>query len=133
MGDYETALINLTKCKDMSRHINNLRLNLDSLICISNIKFKMKNEDIPVDPVDAKDLFHEALEYAEELDDSKYSLNCLASLGILDGEHKFGQFLQQVKAGQIGNLSGKFTGANCLRKSTVQGGTIKPEIDFQDS
>lgn len=77
----------------MSRHINNLRLNLDSLICISNIKFKMKNEDIPVDPVDAKDLFHEALEYAEELDDSKYSLNCLASLGILDGEHKFGQFL----------------------------------------
>lgn len=130
MGDYETALTNLTKCKDMSRHINNLRLNLDSLICISNIKFKMKNELNSAVPVDAKDLFNEAMQYAEELDDSKYSLNCIASLGILDGEQKFNKFLTQVKDGKIGNIASKLHGGDDLRRSRVKGGTIKPEIDF---
>jgi hypothetical protein len=87
MGDFESGLSNLSKCKEMSSYINNLRLNLDSLICISNIKFKMKNEENSSVHIDAKEIFHEALDFAQQLDDSKYMVNCIASLGILEGEN----------------------------------------------
>ena len=127
MGDYETALDSLNKCKEMSRHIDNLRLNLDSLICISNIRYKMKNKE---SKQEAEDLFKEALSYAEQLDDDKYSLNCVASLGILEGERQFEAFLHQVNAGHIGNIKPKQAQQINVRKSTQ---VIKEEIGFQET
>lgn len=124
MGDNETALNSLTKCKDMSRHIDNLRLNLDSLICISNIKFRMKNSKNQ----GAKELFKEALSYAEELDDHKYTLNCVASLGILEGERRFNDFLGQVKNGLVGSIKASGFEGELKRSNRV----IKEEIGFQD-
>lgn len=82
LGDFESALTSLNKCKDMSRHIQNLRLNLDSLICISKIKHRLKNKD---SIAEEKEIFNEALNFAQNLGDKKYELNCIASLGILDG------------------------------------------------
>ena len=91
MGDFDTALASLNKCKDMSRHIHNLRLNLDSLICISNIKHRMKNTN-EESVAEEKVIFQEALNYAKDLGDKKYELNCIASLGILDGQKQFESF-----------------------------------------
>jgi hypothetical protein len=76
---------------------------------------------------DAQDLFKEALTYAEELDDSKYSLNCMASLGILQGEKKFDDFLNQVKMGKVA----------CLQlpeneESRRGNRVIREEIGFQE-
>lgn len=92
MGDFENALSSLTKCKDMSRHIQNLRLNLDSLICISNIRHKMRTQTDTDSAETEKEIFKEALDYAINLGDKKYELSCIASLGILDGQIAFENF-----------------------------------------
>ena len=39
-----------------------------------------------------KEIFQEALNYAKDLGDKKYELNCIASLGILDGQKQFESF-----------------------------------------
>ena len=74
----------------MSQQINNVRLNLDSIICISKIRSKKQqtqnNESI--------ELFEEAFDYAKALGDQKYAMNCLCNLGIMEGGREFDLFAQ---------------------------------------
>jgi hypothetical protein len=79
----------------MSKHIKNLRLNLDALICISKIKYKSNKGDEEKSQVeDAEQLFNEALGFATKLGDKKYALNCIASLGIMNGSNAFENFVR---------------------------------------
>lgn len=98
LGDTDQAVSYLEKCKDMSRHIKNIRLNLDALICLSRIKCKpVQREESQIQP-DSKEvgeLFREALDYAKKIGDKKYTTNCIASLGILAGTQKFEEFINQ--------------------------------------
>jgi len=71
----------------MSQQINNLRLNLDSIICISKIRSK-KNQGSN----NSQELFEEAFEYAKTLGDHKYAMNCLCNLGIMEGGRDFEEF-----------------------------------------
>lgn len=93
----------------------------------------MKQEENSSIHIDAKEIFHEALDFAQQLDDSKYMVNCIASLGILEGENQFSKFLDAVKKGQIGNISQTSSAGSDVRKSQIFQEKIKPEIDFQDS
>lgn len=80
----------------MSRHIKNVRLNLDSIICLSRIKCKpTQHEDsqIATHPREVGELFKEALDFAQKLGDKKYTTSCIASLGILSGTDRFEQFI----------------------------------------
>lgn len=96
LSDTEQAISHLEKCKDMSRHIKNVRLNLDALICLSRIKCKpAQKEDSQIygDSKEVGDLFMEALDYAKKIGDKKYTTSCIASLGILAGTQKFDEFI----------------------------------------
>ena len=122
LGKSTDALAHLEKCKEMSRHIKNFRLNLDSLILISRLKYSpsaMSNSLVDPNtsqhghdnqhhgadtsqqhntstvPKDASDLFQEALDYAKKLGDKKYATSCIASLGILKGTEDFEKFATQ--------------------------------------
>lgn len=101
LGETEEALKHLEKCKEMSRHIKNFRLNLDALICLSRIKCKSSGKEATKaqDPAEAGQMFKEALDYAQKLGDKKYASNCLASLGILRGADMFDQFVQKEFTG----------------------------------
>ena len=96
IGDTDQAVSYLEKCKDMSRHIKNIRLNLDALICLSRIKCKpLQREESQIngDSKEVGDLFREALDFAKKIGDKKYTTNCIASLGILAGTQKFEEFI----------------------------------------
>lgn len=96
IGDIDQAVSYLEKCKDMSRHIKNVRLNLDALICLSRIKCKpspKEDSQIYGEPKEVGDLFKEALDYAKKIGDKKYTTSCIASLGILAGTQKFEEFI----------------------------------------
>jgi len=87
-GRKDEGLEFLEKCKNMSRQINNLRLNLDSIICISKIRSKKQQEQVN----DSQELFEEAFDYAKTLGDHKYAMNCLCNLGIMEGGREFEMF-----------------------------------------
>lgn len=96
LSDTDQAMSYLEKCKDMSRHIKNVRLNLDSIICLSRIKCKPtqhENSQIATHPKEVSELFKEALDYAQKLGDKKYTTSCIASLGILSGTDRFEEFI----------------------------------------
>lgn len=98
LGDTELAVEYLEKCKDMSRHIKNVRLNLDALICLSRIKCKpsqAEDSQVATHPKEVGGLFKEALDFAQKLGDKKYTTSCIASLGILTGTDKFEDFINK--------------------------------------
>lgn len=110
LNQANAAIESLEKCLEMSRFLKNFRLNLDCLICLSKIKNALaKREKTNLNRSDEKEeqekqIYKEALKFAEKVGDKQYALNCVASIGIMDGERSFNEF-----AKSFGDM---FSGAN---------------------